>query len=225
MAGFYRGDLAWFLLPHASFFLLYTTAHLASVKHCIRATAAMHHPKDFSLKSGDLTAFPTLCAIGELGGAEHLSLCFCSSSKEHGFYLSMSWVTRCIHTIPLQPLSPKRSLAHTLVWTQTLVPGISLSREMKQSAGHGSSAPSRQPGPLHDMYNKDSITYVSWKGCSKPTSFGWIACWYHPSHLQYPWCYCKCCYMAEGITHTVASWKLSTRWVAGSPEFQQLTCE
>lgn len=47
--------------------LLFLSApqHLLPVSSTIRSTAVVHHPKDFSSKSGDLTEFPALCAVGK----------------------------------------------------------------------------------------------------------------------------------------------------------------
>lgn len=177
----------------------------------------MHQLKDFSFRSGDLATFPTLCATREPECGWASVPVFCSSSKKCCFYLSVSWVTWCTHTVLLQPLSPKQSHCIHISLNPDSANRHSLGRETKLSVGLGTSAPSRQPALLSKNQgcsmtcNKDRIAQVSWNGCLKPTGFGWLLCWYHPSHLQYCWCYCKCCSVTEGIAPTVSYWELSTR--------------
>lgn len=115
MVGFYRGHLACFILPHASFFLLSPTAPLPRGLLPVSNTVSEPLLQCTVLKTSPPRVeiwlhFQLSVPQESWSVAEYLSLCFCSLSKEQCFYLSMSWVTQFICTIPLQPLSPKQSL-------------------------------------------------------------------------------------------------------------------
>lgn len=147
MVRFYRGDSGDFFYHRYPFFS--APQHLLPASNTALEPLLLCTNLKISPSGVEIWLHFQLCVPqGNQSVAEHLFLSSAVQAKNVAFTsLCPGWLGAPI--LFCSSLSaPNSHIAYTSVWTQILLPGVSLGRETKLSVGLGTSAPSRQPALL-----------------------------------------------------------------------------